>query len=205
MQNTRPWFVMLVPALALWSVSPATTQVFTPTYMAPDTVEGAGLYVTDSGIDGLVVEGVWRRNAAGYGLGLRAGGVDTGEGAALSVGGEIRGPVRFVLHRFAFALTAGAQGVVGSVNRAGAQVGVSSGRSFSAGPVTFTPYVHPRVAVVASPQERSRFDLEDGDDFRIDFRPDVGVNFRIRPGFSLRVAAGVGDEAYWGVGGALGF
>lgn len=175
----------------------AEAQVFTPTYMSPVPRSDFGVYLHDWGPDALGVEGIWRRpSRGGADLGLRAGYVDTGEGA-LTLGLEMRNPVVLAGAPIGLAFTAAAQGVVGDgTGILGGQVGFTAGQALPAGNFTLTPYIHPRLAVAND----IIGDRNDDSDIQVDVLADVGVDLEFVSGFTLRFGANLGRGADWGLG-----
>ncbi|HEX8390757.1 MAG TPA: hypothetical protein VF665_00250 [Longimicrobium sp.] len=180
------------------AVAPAArAQVFTPTYMSPVPRSDFGVYVHDWGPDALGVEGIWRRpSRGGSDLGLRAGYVDTGDGA-LTLGLEVRNPVVLAGAPIGLAFTAGAQGVVGDgTSILGGQVGFTAGQPIPAGNFTVTPYIHPRLAIAND----IIGDRNDEDDIQIDVLADVGLDLEFTSGITFRFGANLGRGADWGLG-----
>lgn len=165
----------------------AAAQVFTPTYMSPRMSDDLGVYLSDGPGD-LAIEGVLRRGA----LGVRAGFADVGDGALL-IGGEYRNRLRVTIP-LEVAFTAGAQGVLGDADAVGVQAGLTAGHSFipRGTSSTFTPYIHPRIA------------LKDGfgadDDLDLDLLADIGFDLAFAGSLILRVGVNLGDGADFGVG-----
>jgi len=139
----RKFFVSTFAAAALaLGVSTADAQVFTPTFMSPRMTNDLGLYL-NNGPGDLGIEGIWR----GGPLGLRVGYVDAGDGM-LSIGGELRNPIRIANAPLGLAFTLGAQGLIGDNSAIGAQAGLTAGYTFTPEGIAITPYVHPRIGVV---------------------------------------------------------
>lgn len=163
-------------------------QISTPTFMSPRSSSDIGGYLSNPGVGQLAIEGIWRRSQGSYDLGLRGGLVDTNADAAVTVGVEFRNP--FVLGEppVVAAVTAGAQGLIGDVQRIGAQVGLSVGATFypEGAPFALTPYVHPRLAVVSGRR---------GGGTDLNVLADVGLDLEFAPNVSVRLGFGVGDES----------
>jgi hypothetical protein len=173
----------------------AEAQVFTPPFMSPVPTSDFGVYVSDIGEIG--IEGIWRRlSRGGSDVGLRVGYADVGDGALLA-GIEIRNPVVLAGAPIGLAFTAGAQGLVGDQTRLGGQVGFSVGQPIPAGTFTFTPYIHPRLAVIADP------DVDEAageDEIEVDVLADIGADFTFAGGVTLRLGINLGDGADFGLG-----
>jgi hypothetical protein len=172
--------------------TPAAAQVFTPTFLAPRASSDAGIYLSD-GPGEFALEGIFRRGFGGYDLGFRVGLADTRD-ATLLLGGELRSPLRAGTAPLDLALTAGAQALLGDVDAVGVQGGLSIGHTFVPGEITFTPYLHPRIALVDG--------LGVDDDFDLELLADLGLDLAFRSGLALRIGIALDDEAGgdWGVG-----
>lgn len=182
-------------AAALSAVS-ASAQVYSPPFMSPTPANDFGVYVSDLG--DVAVEGIWRRLSRGGDIGLRAGYADTGEGA-LMLGIELRNPVVLAGAPIGLAFTAGAQGLIGDNPRVGGQVGFTAGQALPAGTFTITPYIHPRLALVASPGSDDN-GLNDEDEVDLDVRADIGADLDFASGLSLRFDINLAEGASWGLG-----
>ena len=183
---------------AALSAETAQAQVYTPPFMSPTPTSDFGVYVSDLG--DVAIEGIWRRLSRGGDIGLRAGYADTNEGA-LMLGIELRNPVILAGAPIGLAFTAGAQGLIGENPRVGGQVGFVAGQALPAGTFTVTPYIHPRLAVVASPGGNGDNGLaEDDDDVQLDVRADIGADFDFASNVSLRFGINLAEGASWGLG-----
>lgn len=193
--------IRIAAALALASALPAgaaRAQVYSPPFMSPTPTSDFGVYVSDIG--DVAIEGIWRRLSRGGDIGLRAGYADTSEGA-LMLGIELRNPVILAGAPIGLAFTAGAQGLIGDDPRVGGQVGFTAGQALPAGTFTVTPYIHPRLAVVASPGGDDDNGLaEDEDDVDLDVRADIGADLDFASGVSLRFGINPAEGASWGLG-----
>lgn len=182
-------------AVALLAPRAAVAQIFTPTYMSPETSSDIGVYFSDLG--SLAVEGMLRRTYGNYDLGLRAALVDADD-AALAVGVDFRNPIVLGTPPLKAAVTAGAQGVVGGIEEIGAQIGVTVGATFFPPEATFsvTPYLHPRFAIVSG----------ESDDLAYEVLADIGANVDFAPNVSVRVGVslgGSGRNSDFGIGVAI--
>lgn len=193
-QHIRAAAVLAALAAAL-SAGRAEAQVYSPPFMSPTPTSDFGIYVSDIG--DVAVEGIWRRIARGGDIGVRAGYADTGEGA-LMLGIEMRNPVVLAGAPIGLAFTAGAQGLISDNPRVGGQVGFTAGQALPAGTITVTPYIHPRLALVASPDTDN--ELEDDDNFDLDVRADIGADLDFAAGVSLRFGINLAEGASWGLG-----
>ena len=175
-------------AAALMAVPGARAQVFTPTYQAPVQGQDIGIYLFDAGDVGL--EGIFRQRIGSQtDLGLRVGFAEAGNDELITLGADLRAPLRVAgAAPVAFALTGGAQAALGGGDAFGIQGGVSIGYTFDE--VRFTPYIHPRLALISANDES---DLELG--------ADLGFDWGINESLILRLGANVGDVgANWGIG-----
>lgn len=178
---------------ALSFIAPAQShaQVFTPTFQAPRTSSDIGIYLSDIGDFGL--EGIFRRNLGSYDLGLRLGVADF-DGASLLVGADLRSPLHMGTAPIDMSVTAGAQAVLGEVDGAGFQLGLSLGHTFVAPELSITPYIHPRLALL-TPLGRTDDDLD------LDLLADIGFDVAFSHSLTLRLGVGLADRgADWGIG-----
>lgn len=178
--------------------SPSQAQVFSPPFQSPIPSSDFGVYVSEVG--SVAVEGIWRRpSRGGSDIGIRAGFADTGDGA-LMLGLETRNPVVLAGAPIGLAFTAAGQGVFGDgTSLLGGQVGFSAGQRIPAGTFTVTPFIHPRLAVVADLSDDN--DVVDGEnEVDLDVRADVGADLDFAGGVSLRLDINLADGASWGLG-----
>ena len=180
-------------AAAVLGTTSVQAQVFTPTFQSTARGSDIGLYLSD-GPGELALEGIWRRNFGTGDLGLRAGFADVGDGALL-LGVDWRQPLNLQTDPLDLALTLGAQGAFGAGTGLGGQVGLAIGHTFAESGLRITPYIHPRVGIVA--------DLGQGGETELDVMADVGVDLDFTPNLSVRFGANLGDGADWGIGLAL--
>jgi hypothetical protein len=175
----------------------AQAQVFSPTFMSPTPTSDFGVYVSEVGELG--IEGIWRRpSRGGADIGLRAGYADLNDGA-LMVGLELRNPVVLAGAPIGLAFTAGGQGLAGDgVTELGGQVGFTAGQALPAEGFTITPYIHPRLAVIADLDDNDA--AGDDDDLELDVLADIGADLAFASGISLRVGFNLADGATWGLG-----
>ena len=185
-----------VALTAALSAGTAQAQVYTPPFMSPTPASDFGVYVSDLG--DVAIEGIWRRLSRGGDIGIRAGYADTDEGALL-LGIELRNPVILAGAPIGLAFTAGAQGLIGDNPRVGGQVGFVAGQALPAGSFTVTPYIHPRLALVASPGGDDN-GLQDDDDVDLDVRADIGADLDFASGVSLRFDINLAEGASFGIG-----
>jgi hypothetical protein len=183
----KTWFGALALAATLVAAAPAQAQVFTPTFTSPRLINDLGVYLSD-GPGNLAVEGIWR----GGPLGLRAGFVEAATNK-LSLGAELRNPLPVAGAPLGLAFTAGAQGVFGDGSAVGLQTGLSAGYTFAPPGAAFTPYIHPRVALVN--------DLGPGDDLELKLLADVGIDVEFWNSLVLRFGVNFADVgSNWGIG-----
>jgi hypothetical protein len=192
--------IRFAAALALGAALFAGTagaQVLTPPFMSPTPSNDVGIYVSDVG--DLGIEGIWRRvSRGGSDIGIRAGYADRGDGALL-LGLETRNPVVLAGAPIGLAFTAAAQGMVGDgVTELGAQAGFTAGQAIRAPTFTVTPFIHPRLAVIADLDEADGVD--DEREVELDVLADIGADFDFASGISLRLDFNLAEGANWGVG-----
>ncbi len=191
---SKTWSVRtaLAALAAFAAVESASAQVFTPTYQSPRLTNDIGIMVGDAVFEGgdLTVEGIWR----GGPLGFRLGFTELGEDGALLLGGELRNPIALVGAPMGLAFTAGAQAALGDNdnNAVGFQLGLTAGHTFVSPGFAFTPYIHPRLALVN--------EIGGGDEFELDPRADVGFDLEFAPNFIVRFGANLAGGQDWGVG-----
>jgi hypothetical protein len=179
---------LLLVAGAALSPRAAAAQVFTPTFMAPRQASDVGVYLSD--VADLALEGIFRQRFGAYDLGFRVGVVDAGD-ASLTLGGELRNPLVLGTAPLDLAFTAGAQALIGDFESLGAQAGLSIGYTFVSPEVSFTPYVHPRIAFIDP--ELGESDLE--------VLADLGVDVALRQNLTFRLGIALDDTAAdWGIG-----
>jgi hypothetical protein len=187
--------VMVVAAVAL-GAAPARAQVFTPSFQSTERGSDLGLYLSGgSGVQ--AVEGILRRNLGTGNLGLRGGFIDV-EGGAVLLGADWSQPLQLGTAPVDLALSLGAQGAMGDVHAVGVEAGLIFGHTFTeadlggtTSALRFTPFVHPRVALV-SPLDESGSE--------VDVLADLGVDIAFVPNLSLRLGVNLGDGADWGIG-----
>jgi hypothetical protein len=194
--TTHVRYAGLALAAALLA-SPVQAQVFSTPFQSPVPASDFGVYVSDVGE--LAVEGIWRRPSRGGGdLGIRAGYADLNEGA-LMVGLEARNPVVLAGAPIGLAFTAGGQGIVGDgITRLGGQLGFSAGQAIPGGNVTVTPFIHPRLAVLARLDDTGP--AEDDEDLDLQVRADIGADIDFAGGLTLRLDFNLAEGANWGIG-----
>ena len=184
------WALLLVGFMgSLTLPAAAEAQVFTPTFMAPRPAADMGVYLSNGPGD-FSVEGIWRRNMGEYDLGLRAGLADTPD-LSVMVGADLRNPVA-IGAPLDMAITGAAQGLFGGTSAVGFSLGLSIGSTFGAAELAFTPYLHPRVALVQTKR---------GSGFDADLLADLGLDVRISPALDLRLGVALDDRGGdWGIG-----
>jgi hypothetical protein len=188
----RTVLAVLTLGMAIAVAAPAAAQVFTPTYQAPRSSSDVGIYLSDGPGD-LAVEGVLRRGFGGYDIGLRAGIADTPDDLSVMLGADLRNPLSVGTAPIDLAFTAGIQALLGDLNRLGLQGGLSIGHTFLPGEFSFTPYIHPRAALV----DRGGPD----DDLDFDLLADLGFDVGMASGLILRVGINLAAPAAdWGIG-----
>lgn len=175
----------------------AQAQVFSVPFMSPTPSSDVGVYVSDIG--DLGIEGVWRRQSrGGSNIGIRAGYADLADGA-LMLGLESRSPVVLAGAPIGLAFTAAGQGLVGDgVTQLGGQVGFTAGQAIRAPTFSVTPYIHPRLAVIADLDDAEGVD--DENEVELDVLADIGADFDFGSGVSLRLGFNLAEGANWGLG-----
>lgn len=170
----------LAAAAVLVLSGTAQAQVFTPSYQSPVPMNDLGIYLSDSPGD-LTIEGIWRSGP----VGLRVGYADYEPDGLISLGGEVRSPIRTAAP-IDVAFTAGAQGLIGDVDALGLQAGLSVGRRFVNPGVALTPYIHPRIALIDG-------FLED-DDWETELLAELGLDAEFSQNLILRLSVGLSDH-----------
>ncbi len=184
------WFALVGTAMF---TSQAAAQVFTPTFQPPRGGGNIGVYLSDGPGD-FAIEGIFRQGARTSDLGFRVGLADVGDGLGVLVGADLRNPLALGTAPVDFALTLGGQGLLGDISGFGFQGGLSIGSTFRAQGFNFTPYIHPRLALV------NEIDNNRGQDgLDLDVRADVGFDLTF-PTFIFRFGANLGRGADFGVG-----
>lgn len=183
-------FATAALAAALFAAAPARAQVFTLPFQSTERGNDIGLYLSDGPGD-LAIEGIWRRGFGTGDLGLRAGFADSDNGELL-LGADWRQPLALGTQPIDLALTFGGQAALGDADAIGGQVGLVFGHTFTQPGLRVTPFVHPRLAVVAG--------LGDNSDTELDVLADLGADFGFAPNLSLRVGVNLGEGADWGIG-----
>ena len=176
------------------NISEAAAQVFTPTFQPPLGRGNVGVYLSDFEQGGLAVEGIFRQGGRPYDLGFRIGIADV-EDAAFLLGADLRNPLQLGTAPLDIAFTAGGQALLGERDGFGFQAGLSVGSTFGADGFLFTPYIHPRIALVDDYRPTD-------DELQLDVLADVGVDVAF-PNFILRFGVNLGKFADWGIGVAL--
>jgi hypothetical protein len=191
------WAAGLSLAAALFA-GDAQAQVFSLPFQSPIPANDFGVYVSDIG--DVAVEGIWRRpSRGGADIGIRAGYADLGDGA-LMVGLETRSPVVLAGAPIGLAFTAAGQGIIGEgTTLLGGQVGFSAGQRIPAGNFSVTPFIHPRLALVANLADDDD-GIDDDNEVELDVRADVGADLDFAAGFSLRIDVNLAEGASWGIG-----
>jgi hypothetical protein len=182
---------LALAAFSFFAPGKSHAQVFTPTFQAPRTSNDIGVYLSDIGDFG--VEGILRRNFGTYDLGLRLG-VASFDGASLLLGADLRSPLHMGTAPIDMSVTAGAQAVLGDVDGAGFQMGLSIGHTFVAPELSITPYIHPRLALLTPLGRRD-------DKLDLDLLADIGFDVAFSRSLTLRLGVGLADRgADWGIG-----
>lgn len=188
MTTVGKWVSGAIVAVGLLAApSAANAQVVTPSFMAPRGAPEAGFYLSDT-YDAVSVEGSLRSNFGALQLGVRGGVIDWDGGTLLSVGGEMRSPIQANTAPIDLAFTLGAQGVFGDFDGFGVQGGLTLGHTFVGEGVHFTPYFHPRLALVDA--------FGGGEsDAELELIADLGVDVDFASNLSLRFNAGISDAS----------
>ena len=173
------------------SAPEASGQVFTPTFQPPLGGGNVGVYLSDFEQGGLAVEGIFRQGGRPYDLGFRIGIADVDD-AAFILGADLRNPLQLGTAPLDVAFTAGGQALLGERDGFGFQAGLSVGSTFGAQGFLFTPYIHPRIALVNDYRPNE-------DELQLDVLADLGVDVAF-PNFILRFGVNLGKFADWGIG-----
>lgn len=186
------WFcsAVLVTALVSFAPVPALGQVFTPSYLAPSGGGSLGVYVSDS-FDDAAIEAIFRTRLGGYDIGLRPGVVLSGD-PELLLGADLRAPLTSGAP-IGFAFAGGAQGIVGDDFVLGATAGIVLGGTIRGEGISFTPYLHPRVAIAGG---------DAGSD--ADVLADVGLDVQLQSDLIFKLAVSFNDR-YSSLGFGLAF
>jgi hypothetical protein len=175
----KTWILPAAVAGALsLGAQAADAQVFTPSYQAPVVMNDLGIYLSDGPGD-MALEGIYRSGP----LGLRVGFVDAADDL-LSIGGEVRMPLESMPVDVAF--TAAAQGLIGDLDAIGVQGGLSIGKRFVNPGAAFTPYIHPRIALIDG--------FATDDDFEAELLAELGLDAEFSNNLILRLSIGLSDE-----------
>jgi hypothetical protein len=175
----KTWILPAAVAGALaMGAQAADAQVFTPSYQAPVVMNDLGIYLSDGPGD-MALEGIYRSGP----LGLRVGFVDAADDL-LSIGGEVRMPLESTPVDVAF--TAAAQGLIGDFDAIGVQGGLSIGKRFVNPGAAFTPYIHPRIALIDG--------FATDDDFEAELLAELGLDAEFSNNLILRLSIGLSDE-----------
>jgi hypothetical protein len=187
-QRIRMTLIAAGLAVAL-APSHGEAQIFTPTYMSPVASSDVGIYLADGPGD-FAVEGIWRGRYGGLDMGLRAGLADIGDMGIL-VAAELRHPLS-TSSPLDLAVSGAVQGLIIADGDSGVGFGggITVGHTFTSGELQFTPYLHPRVALIAG-----------WGDSDLELLADVGFDLRVSS--SLEARFGISFEDYgadWGIG-----
>lgn len=181
------WFALA--GLALLAPQ-AEAQVFTPTFQPPRGGGNVGVYVSDFEPGDFAIEGIFRQGGRPYDLGFRIGVADVGDIGVL-LGADFRNPLALGTAPIDFAFTLGGQALLGDVSGFGFQGGLSIGSTFRGQAFNFTPYIHPRLALIN--------DFGGSDDLDLDVLADVGLDFAFS-NLVLRFGVNLGRGADFGIG-----
>ncbi len=168
----------------------ADAQVFTPSYLAPSGGGELGVYVSDS-FDDAAIEGIFRTRLGGYDVGLRPGVVLSGD-PELLLGADLRAPLTSTAP-IGFAFAGGVQGIVGDDFLLGATAGIVLGGTIRGEGISFTPYLHPRVAIAGG---------DAGSD--ADVLADLGLDVQLQSDLIFKLAVSFNDR-YSSLGFGLAF
>lgn len=182
-----------VVLMLVWAPEPAEGQGWnTPSFLGPRPGSDLGIYLVDVG--DLGVHGIWRQDETGK-LGLRLGFADVGDGV-IHLGVETWGDIILEGADFPLDLT-WTTGIGGSFNGGTAVSvpgGVSIGKTFIGSTLAVQVYGHPRLVLIASS------DVNDDLTLDLDGQFDLGADFYLSEGLTLRVGASLGSPDGLGVG-----
>lgn len=180
----------LALAVGVVYTPPAVAQVFTPTFQPPRGGGNVGVYLSDFEGGDFAIEGIFRQGGRPYDLGFRIGLADIGDVAFL-VGADLRSPLALGTAPVDFAWTLGGQGLLGDVSGFGFQGGLSIGSTFPLEGFAFTPYIHPRLAIINP--------VGGNDETDLDVLADLGFDLAF-PNLVLRFGVNLGRGSDWGIG-----
>lgn len=187
-QRLRMTLIAAGLAVAL-APSSGEAQVFTPSYMSPVASSDIGIYLADWP-GGFAVEGIWRGRYSGLDMGLRGGLADVGDMGIL-LAAELRQPLS-ANSPLDLAVTGAVQGLIIADGDSGVGFGggVTLGHTFTSEELVFTPYLHPRIALITG-----------WGDSDLELLADVGFDLRVSDSIEARFGISIGDYGSdWGIG-----
>lgn len=189
--------VLLIAAVTAAGAQDVPTVWDTPTFMGPRPGSDLGIYLIDSDLGDIGLQGIWR-TSEGTNLGLRLGFLDTPGDEVLSLGVETWGDIAVQDADFPLDLswTAGAGAWVNGSTVVGVPLGVSIGRTIQVedSDVSFQVYGHPRLGIVFYENAADDLELDLGATF------DIGADVHLGSGLAIEVAASLGDFDAVGIG-----
>lgn len=193
----RKQIVGAMVAVLLGVASGAEAQVTwdVPSFLGPRPGSDIGIYLADHDVADLGIHGIWR-TTGGPNLGLRIGYLDAA-GGIVQFGAETWGNIVLEGDDFPLDLiwTAGAGVSVDGPTTVSVPGGVSIGHTFHLETVSIQVYGHPRVALVIFEHP-----VSDDLDLELEGQFDLGADFFLSRGLTLRVGASFGDWDALGVG-----
>lgn len=186
---------LIVVLMGVASGAEAQVPWDVPSFLGPQPGSDIGIYLADHEVADLGIHGIWR-TTGGPNLGLRLGFLDAADGI-VQFGVETWGPIVLEGEDFPLDLTwtLGAGVSVDGLTTVGVPGGVSIGHTFDLESVAIQVYGHPRL-------ELFLYEHPVNDDLELDLEGqfDLGADFLLSQGITLRVGASLGDWDALGVG-----
>lgn len=166
-----------------------------PSFLGPQPGSDIGIYLADHEEGDLGIHGIWR-TTGGANLGLRLGFLDEPDGI-VQFGVETWGPIVLEGEDFPLDLTwtVGAGASVDGRTTVAVPGGVSLGHTFDLESAAIQVYGHPRLELLF-------YDPAGEDNLELDLEGqfDLGADFFLGQGITLRVGASLGDSDALGFG-----
>ena len=188
---------MIVVLMGVASGTEAQVSWDVPSFLGPRPGSDIGIYLVDPDAFGadLGLQGIWR-TTGGANLELRVGYLDAPDGI-LQLGAATWGPVVVEGEDFPLdiAWTVGGGVSVDGLTTVSVPGGLSIGHTFDLESVAIQVYGHPRVALLI-------YEHPISDDLELDLEGqfDLGADFFLTEGLTLRVGASLGDYDALGIG-----
>lgn len=184
---------MIVVLMGIASGTEAQVPWDVPSFMGPQPGSDIGIYLADHEVGDLGIHGIWR-TTGGPNLGLRLGFLEDAD--IVQFGVETWGPIVLEGEDFPLDLawTLGGGVSVDGPTTVGIPLGLSIGHTFDSESVAIQVYGHPRMELFI--WEHPVDDLE----LDLDAQFDLGADFFLDQGITLRVGASLGDYDALGFG-----